>query len=153
MTCASVIQYLFLMAHTRDLQVSQLSGGRGHTVPKPPTPKPPAPKPPAPLSSPPIALLPFGLFLIYPVFVRPVSLVHVAWSVDVQCDTCQLNIASGPGKIALSKSGLHALRRFTGESYKWIQYIYQVPYSSRCRYVRPPVLVLGTSPVRKIKKS
>jgi hypothetical protein len=77
----------------------------------------------------------------------------IAWSVDVQCDTCQLNIVSGPGKIALSKSGLHALRKFTWEAYKWIQYIYQVPYSSWYRYVRPSVLVLGTSLVRKIKKS
>ena len=31
----------------------------------------------------------------------------VAWSVDVQCDTCQVNTVSGFPKVAWTKSGLH----------------------------------------------
>ena len=34
-------------------------------------------------------------------------------------------------KTPMSKRGLHALRNFTRETYKWIQYIDQVLYSSR----------------------
>jgi hypothetical protein len=62
----------------------------------------------------------------------------VAWSVDVQCDTCQLNIVFGLQKRACEKVASHALRIFTREAYKWIQYIDQVLYSSRYQYVSPP---------------
>jgi hypothetical protein len=77
----------------------------------------------------------------------------VAWSIDVQCDTCQLNIVSGLPKRTCEKVAFHPLCRFTGEAYKWIQYIDQVPYSSRYQYVRPSVLVLGASRVRKMNES